>query len=247
MIDLPSPNHGPRPAGTPVDILLIHYTGMRTAADALDRLRDPAAQVSAHYTIDEDGTIYRMVPEQRRAWHAGVSCWRGDRDVNGRSIGIELVNPGHDWGYRPFPEAQMASLERLARAVMRRHGIMPSGVLGHSDVAPMRKRDPGELFDWSRLARAGVGLWPEPTARDADPREDGGIERLLARIGYDLTSDADPAAAAHAAIAAFQRRFRASKVDGIADAQTLALARALLRRLDPKTRRGLRRPENRLI
>ena len=128
------------------------------------RLCDPAAKVSAHYTIDEDGTVYAHVPEARRAWHAGVSFWAGESDINARSIGIELVNPGHEYGYRAFPEAQIAALIALCHGILARHPIPPARVLGHSDVAPARKEDPGELFPWARLAKAGIGLWPDVAA-----------------------------------------------------------------------------------
>jgi len=215
VIERPSPNHNARPAGTPIDILLLHYTGMETAEAALDRLCDPEAKVSAHYTIDEDGTIYRHVDEARRAWHAGKSYWAGATDVNGRAIGIELVNPGHEFGYRPFPEPQMTALIALAAEIVARHAIPPHRVLAHSDVAPDRKQDPGELFDWERLAAAGIGLWPKPSAvkdRDADD--------LLKRFGYDPDADG--------VVAAFQRHFRPSRIDGIVDAETLGRLSALV-------------------
>ncbi len=161
IVDRPSANFDARPEGAAVDILVVHYTGMETAEAALDRLMDPAAKVSAHYLIDEDGTLYRLVEEDRRAWHAGVASWRGATDVNARSIGIELVNPGHEFGYRPFPEAQTGALIDLAADIVARHRIPARNVVGHADVAPRRKMDPGELFDWPRLAAAGIGLWPE--------------------------------------------------------------------------------------
>jgi N-acetylmuramoyl-L-alanine amidase len=220
MRDHPSPNHGPRTAA--VDMLVLHYTGMASAADALARLTAPDSAVSAHYLVDEDGSVWRLVPEERRAWHAGLSCWRGRRDINSASIGIELVNPGHEWGYRAFPEAQIAALEALARDILGRHEIPPRHVLGHSDVAPARKQDPGELFPWRRLARAGIGLWPEPPLPDA-PRD---IGALLGAIGYD------PAAAPETAIAAFQRHFRPTRCDGLADEETRAIAAAVARLCD---------------
>ncbi len=229
MIELPSPNHDARPPGVAVDMLVIHYTGMQSAAAALDRLRDPVAKVSSHYVIDEDGTTYRLVPETRRAWHAGVSCWAGRAGCNDLSIGIELVNPGHEWGYRPFPEAQMAALERLAAGIVARHGICPSRVLGHSDVAPERKRDPGELFDWRRLARAGIGLWPELDGRSLPANAPvAEVQRLLRAYGYGCpqTGELDPPTVA--GIAAFQRHFRPRRVDGRPDAETLATLHALL-------------------
>ncbi|MCC7275173.1 MAG: N-acetylmuramoyl-L-alanine amidase [Alphaproteobacteria bacterium] len=216
-IDLPSPNHGPRPPGTAVRLLVLHYTGMVSAAAALARLCDPAAAVSAHYLIDAAGTAYRLVPEDRRAWHAGVSSWQGEGDVNAASIGIELDNPGHEWGYRPFPEVQMLALVALATGILARHPIPPAGVVGHSDVAPRRKVDPGELFDWRGLAAAGIGIWPDDLddpAPEAPPFPAAEGLRRLARFGYAL----DDAAAA---VAAFQRRFRPARIDGALDAETL--------------------------
>ncbi len=144
VIDRPSPNHDERPAGRPVDMLVLHYTGMKTAEEALARLCDPAAKVSAHYTIDQDGSVYAHVPEARRAWHAGVSWWAGETNVNARSIGIELVNPGHEFGYVPFADAQIESLIDLAGGILKRHPIPAAGVVGHSDVAPARKTDPSQ-------------------------------------------------------------------------------------------------------
>ena len=206
-----SPNHGPRRGEGPIDILLLHYTGMPTAAAALDRLCDPAAQVSAHYLIDEDGTVWRLVDELRRAWHAGDSFWAGDSDVNSRSIGIELANPGHGPDYRAFPDPQMQALEALAQDIMRRHPIPSHRALGHSDVAPGRKRDPGELFDWSRLAKHGIGLWSEASVPDAGCAD---AAALMPRLGYrDASIDA---------VAAFQLHFRPERVTGIADPETLA-------------------------
>jgi len=218
MIDRPSPNHDSRPPGAAIDMLVLHYTGMRTAAAALDRLCDPAAKVSAHYAIDEDGTVLRLVAEDRRAWHAGVAFWAGSTDINGRAIGIELVNPGHEFGYRPFAPAQMAALVDLAGDLLARHPIPAGQVLGHSDVAPRRKRDPGELFDWKALAAAGIGLWPEDAA-PAPPDRTAAI-RLLAAIGYETD---DPAAS----LAAFQRHFRPERVDGRLDAPTMGRLRAV--------------------
>jgi N-acetylmuramoyl-L-alanine amidase len=214
MRERPSPNHGPRRAS--VDMLLIHYTGMDSAAAALDRLCDPASEVSAHYMIDEDGTVWRLVPEDRRAWHAGRSFWAGETDINSRSIGIELANPGHEHGYRPFPDAQMTTLERLCLGILSRHPIRSHLVLGHADVAPGRKQDPGELFDWRQLAAAGIGLWPDISVT-AGP---GTFAADMRTYGYE---DASPAA-----ISAFQRHFRPSDVTGIADTETEALLHALV-------------------
>ena len=210
----PSPNHGPRSGA--IDMLVLHYTGMASAEAALDRLCDPAAQVSAHYLVEEDGTVWRLVAEERRAWHAGVSSWRGCSDVNDASIGIELVNPGHEFGYRPFPEAQIAALEPLCRGILARHPIPPRNIVGHSDVAPQRKDDPGELFPWARLARAGIGLWPEPPLPPAPDAAE--LPRLLAAIGYALDGDFARV------VTAFQRRYRPARCDGAADEETRRLA-----------------------
>ncbi len=225
MIERPSPNFGPRRGDSPVDMLVLHYTGMASAEAALERLCDPAAAVSAHYLIDEDGTVYRLVAEDLRAWHAGRASWRGETDVNGRSIGIELVNPGHELGYRPFPDAQMAALEVLGRDILSRHPIPPRHVLGHSDVAPGRKIDPGELFDWPRLARAGVGPWPgDVGAAGGIPSDDG--EELLDRYGYSIGATAETRATA---TEAFQRHFRPARVDGVMDRQSHRRLDALCR------------------
>ncbi len=158
---MPSPNHNDR-GDAAIDMLVLHYTGMKTAKAALERLCDPAAKVSAHYTVDEDGTVYVHVPEARRAWHSGISSWAGAADINSRSIGIELVNPGHEFGYRDFPYGQIQALITLCHGILLRHPIPSARVLGHSDVAPARKEDPGERFPWKQLATAGIGLWPEP-------------------------------------------------------------------------------------
>jgi N-acetylmuramoyl-L-alanine amidase len=224
--DLPSPNREPRPAGTAVDLLILHYTGMQTAQAARERLRDPAAKVSAHYLIDEDGTVDALVPEAERAWHAGVSCWAGARDVNDRAIGIELVNPGHDWGYRPFPEPQMAALIALAQAIRARHPIPSHRVLGHSDVAPTRKTDPGELFDWPRLARHGLGVWPAESPETAGTPPEAWFLERLARVGYCIDAPTP------ALLAAFQRHWRPEAVTGAADAGTAARLAGLCETLD---------------
>ena len=210
VTDHPSPNFGPRPDGIVIDMLVIHYTGMPSGVAALRRLCDPAAEVSAHYLIEEDGRLFRLVDEAERAWHAGAGLWRGDSNINDRSIGIELVNPGHEYGYRPFPAAQMAALIGLARDILARHPIPAQNVVGHSDVAPMRKQDPGELFDWRALAAAGIGAWP-----DAPGDGDGGdVGTLLTDIGYD-SSDLE------LALVAFQRRYLPARVDGQLDADVL--------------------------
>jgi N-acetylmuramoyl-L-alanine amidase len=214
-IDRPSPNHDDR-GGEAIDMLVLHYTGMRSGEEALERLCDPAAKVSAHYTVDEDGTVYAHVPEARRAWHAGQSYWAGVTDINARSIGIELVNPGHEFGYREFAEDQIAALITLCHSILMRHPIPSWHVLGHSDVAPARKEDPGELFPWERLAKAGIGLWP------AASRGDSGAD-ALSRFGYDLNAPQDKV------ITAFQRHFRPKKLDGQWDSECAGLLTSLLR------------------
>jgi N-acetylmuramoyl-L-alanine amidase len=219
MIDAPSPNFDAR--ALPISMIVLHYTGMETAQAAIDRLRDPEAKVSAHYLVDEDGTILRMVDEDRRAWHAGRSHWRGITDVNSASIGIEIVNPGHEFGYRPFAAAQMSSLIPLVAEIKERHGITRGNVVGHSDVAPARKQDPGELFNWHALARLRLAL-PRPTRNLVDPGwPDAGFMLALERFGYDVN---DPPAA----VTAFQRRFRPELVDGEIDMECRCLLLALL-------------------
>jgi N-acetylmuramoyl-L-alanine amidase len=224
-VDHPSPNHEPRPDGTAVDILLLHYTGMLTGTAALERLCQPEAKVSAHYLIEEDGRILRLVPEELRAWHAGVACWAGARNINDRSIGIELVNPGHEFGYRAFPEAQMAALIELAEGIRKRHPIPAHRVLGHSDVAPERKQDPGELFDWPRLARHDLGVWPQEVTEPTEPPTLDWFLPRLERAGY--CTQADPTAL----LAAFQRRFRPEAVTGEPDTGTAARLTGLLKAL----------------
>lgn len=201
--DLPSPNHDERPPGARPDMLVLHYTGMPDRDGALARLTDPASRVSSHYLVDEDGLVWRLVPEDRRAWHAGLSYWRGERGMNGCSIGIELVNPGHEWGYRPFPAAQMEALAELSLDIVGRHGIVPSRVVGHSDIAPSRKEDPGELFDWEGLARRGIGLWPDPEAVPPEACTESDPADLLHRYGYEI----DGPGGVPAAVTAFQRHF----------------------------------------
>ncbi len=214
-----SPNWDER--ALPVSMVVLHYTGMPTAEEALARLCDPAAKVSAHYMIDEDGTVTALVPEAKRAWHAGSAYWRGITDVNSASIGIELVNPGHDWGYRPFPDAQMEALLPLLADIVDRHDISPTNVVGHSDVAPARKQDPGELFDWQRLARLRLALpVPKPKMRLVYDNP-GAFYLALERFGYDITDG-------RAAVRAFQRRWRPKVIDGEIDGQIGGLLFELL-------------------
>ena len=231
-----SPNVDDRPPGCRVDTLILHYTGMPSAAAAHERLCDPAAAVSAHYLIDEDGSITRLVPEERRAWHAGASFWAGRARLNDGSIGIELVNPGHEWGYRPFTEAQYGACIALCRAILGRWRIPPHRVLAHSDVAPARKQDPGELFDWARLGAAGVGLWP-PSGAGA-PRPASRLQVELARFGYGVARHGRLDRATRTVIAAFQRHFRPARVDGMPDQETLGRLDGLVRELESGDGRG---------
>jgi N-acetylmuramoyl-L-alanine amidase len=225
IIERPSPNHDER--GGPVDTLILHYTGMQSAEAALDRLCDPVAAVSSHYVVEEDGTVFRLVPEDRRAWHAGVSFWRGHSALNARSVGIEIVNPGHEWGYRDFPALQMASVCDLCLGILARHPIPARNVVGHSDVAPDRKDDPGERFDWAGLAENGVGLWPRDapdlgtTGAVRDAAQLRPVRAALAEIGYRVAAEGslDPALAT--VLRAFQRHWRPEAVTGQADDGTL--------------------------
>jgi N-acetylmuramoyl-L-alanine amidase len=228
IIDAPSPNFDERKL--PVSMLVLHYTGMPDAAGALARLRDPEAKVSAHYVVTEDGHIFRLVAEEKRAWHAGRSSWRGIQDINSASIGIEIVNPGHEFGYRPFPREQMDALVPLIADIVKRSAILPGYVVGHSDIAPSRKDDPGELFDWPMLARLGLAV-ARPAKNLIDPNwTDGGFLLALERYGYDV-SKGKPA------IIAFQRRFRPERLDGVIDGECRAILLGLLldRRAAPAT------------
>ena len=234
VIPAPSPNFDLRLA--PPDLLILHYTGMRTGEAALERLCDPDAKVSAHYLVEEDGRVFRLVPEERRAWHAGVSFWQGDTDCNGASIGIEIVNPGHEFGYRPFPDAQIQSVIALASDIRSRWTIADGRIVAHSDVAPDRKQDPGELFPWKRLAEAGHGLWAEPAAAPGSALalgdEGPGVLVLqggLARLGYDCARNGRYDEATSTIVTAFQRHWRPERLDGVADGETRARLMAVLR------------------
>ena len=222
MIDAPSPNFDTRPR--PIDMLVLHYTGMQSGQAAIDRLREPASKVSSHYVIDEDGTVYCLVPEDLRAWHAGVSFWRGRRVLNDASVGIEIVNPGHEWGYRPFPAAQMDAVIALSQAILTRHAIPAVNVVAHSDIAPDRKQDPGELFPWALLAQHGIGLWAECDGSDLAPAGRD-LRPGLSALGYD------PAFADEIVLTAFQRRWRQDAVTGLPDRGTAARLDALLHAL----------------
>ena len=217
--EAPSPNWDER--ALPVSMVVLHYTGMPDAKGALERMCDPAAKVSAHYMVGEDGTVTRMVLEGKRAWHAGRSYWRGITDVNSASVGIELVNPGHEWGYRPFPEAQMESLIPLLAGIIKRHDIPRANIVGHSDVAPARKQDPGELFEWDLLARYRLAL-ARPELRIPSPyANDGAFYLALERFGYDVADGL-------AAVRAFQRRWRPETIDAVIDGECSAILFALL-------------------
>jgi len=219
IIDAPSPNFDAR--ALPVTMIVLHYTGMESAEAAIARLRDPEAKVSAHYLVDEDGRILRLVDEDKRAWHAGRSHWRRITDVNSASIGIELVNPGHEFGYRTFPDAQMGALIPLVAQIKERHAITRGNVVGHSDIAPARKQDPGELFNWHALARLRLAL-PRPTRNLVDPGwPDAGFMLALERFGYDVEDR-------QAAVIAFQRRFRPELIDGEIDGECRCILLALL-------------------
>lgn len=218
-IECPSPNFDER--ALPVSMLVLHYTGMQDGASAIGWLTNPESKVSSHYVVSEDGQVLRLVAEDKRAWHAGRSWWRGVSDVNSASIGIEIVNPGHEWGYHPFAEDQMAALLPLVAEIMARYDIAPANVVGHSDVAPARKVDPGELFDWERLARLRLAL-ARPRKGLADPHwTPGGFLVALERFGYDVADGP-------AAVRAFQRRFRPEAIDGIADGECRAILLSLL-------------------
>jgi N-acetylmuramoyl-L-alanine amidase len=234
---LASPNFEPRNGSATPNILLLHYTGLASCAQAIEWLRRPASKVSCHYVVDESGRITQMVAEAMRAWHAGLSYWAGESDVNSASIGVEIHNPGHDAGYPGFTEPQMAAVEALCRDIVTRNRIQPERVLAHSDVAPARKRDPGEKFDWARLARAGVGHWVEPAPYDPHDRVTGGgdggrliadVQSMLARYGYGIQPTGDSETKTESVVRAFQRHFRPAHVDGRLDLSTIMTLERLL-------------------
>lgn len=227
FVERPSPNFNDR-KGESVQFLVLHYTAMATAEDAIRRLCDPTTGVSAHYVVGEDGTVYRLVAEEKRAWHAGVSFWDGATDLNSSSVGIEIANTGD----APYPEVQMQSVIALSKAIVNRHKIRSFHVVGHSDIAPDRKPDPGELFDWQSLAATGLGVWPVPTQADYKTSAgwtDADVQKALGKVGYRPTIDQ------RVLVTAFQRHFQADifktpgKV-GIADLETKARLACLVRR-----------------
>lgn len=217
-----SPNCNARRGTDVPSLLVLHYTGMKTADEALARMCDPVAEVSAHYMVDEDGSVTQMVDDESRAWHAGVSHWAGEADVNSHSIGIEIVNLGHEFGYRPFSEVQIAAVMALSKSLIQRHNISPLGVVAHSDIAPDRKTDPGELFPWQRLANEGIGLWPQPNDMDKEAAADlitnqDALHILLCGLGYD------PMAEFSDIIMAFHRRYCPEKFDANANPEDLCV------------------------
>lgn len=248
FIERPSPNFDARTRG--VELIVLHYTGMQDGETAIARLTDPApvagkypgpwhepsvapdaplGRVSTHYVVGEGGEIYRIVPEEQRAWHAGASSWKGEGDVNARAIGIEIVNGGHDFGLPEFPDAQIDAVILLVRDILERRALARASVVGHSDIAPDRKLDPGEKFPWKRLADAGVALWPKsiPLTQTSDDKV-GALQQQLAAFGYDVKTCGAMDAQTKAALMAFQRRFRASQIDGVADVETRALLAGLV-------------------
>ncbi len=201
---------------------------MKTGAEALARMCDPAAQVSAHYVIEEDGRVFRLVDEYKRAWHAGQSCWKGITDMNSASVGIELVNPGHQFGYRAFPAAQIDALKKLLKEIIARHNMNPkTALLAHADIAPTRKEDPGELFPWQELTKEGLGLWPAPAPDDYGHAEDDEVQNLLRIIGYDVPASGAYDRPTRAALLAFQRHYEPDNLTGTPEKETIARLRAL--------------------
>jgi N-acetylmuramoyl-L-alanine amidase len=233
---LPSPNHNERRGFRRPEYVILHYTGMPSSDAAITLLRDPRAEVSSHYVIEETGRTLQLTPESRRAWHAGKSSWRGITDMNSASIGLEICNAGHDGGLPAFPNAQIQSVVALSRDIALRYGVLPERFLAHSDIAPARKRDPGEIFPWRELARAGVGRWEEADAPDAAldycVGQEGphvrALQTMLALYGYDVQTSGVYDRNTEVVVAAFQRHFRPARVDGIADESTVSVLRKLL-------------------
>ncbi|WGM38624.1 N-acetylmuramoyl-L-alanine amidase [Caulobacter sp. NIBR1757] len=234
VIPAPSPNFDARTA--PPDMIVMHYTGMKSGEEALARLRDPDARVSSHYLVEEDGRIFSLVAEERRAWHAGRGSWRGETNCNAVSVGIEIVNPGHEFGYRPFPETQIAAVIALTSDIRDRWQVPNNRIIGHSDLAPARKQDPGELFPWKRLAEAGHGLWAEADPAPGDPLAEGAegvgvfaLQAGLTRLGYDCAPSGQFDQNTREVVMAFQRHWVQSRFDGVADGLTRARLMAVIR------------------
>lgn len=234
LISAPSPNFDARVR--PPDMIVLHYTGMPTGDAALARMCDPQSKVSAHYMVEEDGRVFSLVPEERRAWHAGQAFWKGETDINAASVGIEVVNPGHEYGYRAFPDAQIEALIELIADARSRWTIPDARILGHADVAPARKEDPGELFPWKQLAEAGHGLWVESGAAPGAPLSEGdegagvfALQAGLTRLGYDCAPSGRFDEATTTIVRAFQRHWLQTRLDGLADGETRARLVGLLR------------------
>jgi N-acetylmuramoyl-L-alanine amidase len=233
---IPSANYGDRAKDRAPDMILLHYTGMPDVEGALARLCTAGTDVSAHYVVLEDGRIVQCVPEARRAWHAGASSWAGEEDINSCSIGVEIINRGHDWGYPEFPLRQIAAVIALCRGIMLRRNVPPHRVLGHSDVAPARKKDPGEKFPWHSLANSGVGHWvhPAPILRGetlklgTEGDDVRGMQEALKRYGYGVETHGKYDGPTMEVVTAFQRHFRPARVDGVADSSTLTTLESLL-------------------
>ena len=233
----PSPNYDERKDGRRIDMIVLHYTGMPTGEAALERLCAPESKVSSHYVVFEDGRIVQCVPENLRAWHAGVSSWAGETDINSLSVGIEIVNPGHEFGYTDFPRRQIAAVISLCRSIITRRGpISADRVLAHSDVAPSRKQDPGEKFPWELLSASGIGHWVRPAALDIGgavlkpgDQDDAVLrmQRAFKAYGYGIEETGSYDDLTRDVVAAFQRHFRPARIDGIADRSTLLTLRAL--------------------
>ena len=232
----PSPNFDERTGLARPDMIILHYTGMQFAHEAVHRLCDPKARVSSHYVVMDNGSIVQLVPEVKRAWHAGVSSWGGDTDINSRSIGIEISNPGHDFGYPDFPARQIAAVITLCRSILTRNIIRPENIVAHSDVAPARKQDPGEKFPWKRLAQSNIGLWVEPVAITESPvlqLKDAGdkvteLQKALVDYGYSVNVNGTYDKDTQETVTAFQRHFRPARIDGITDTSTRETLRKLL-------------------
>src|SRR5215211_7023444 len=232
----PSPNFDERTGLARPDMIVLHYTGMQFAHEAIHRLCDPKARVSSHYVVMDNGSIVQLVPEIKRAWHAGVSSWSGDTDINSRSIGIEIANPGHEFGYPNYPARQIAAVITLCRSILTRNIVRPENIVAHSDVAPSRKQDPGEKFPWKRLAQSNIGLWVEPIAIAAGPvlkPDDTGdkvadLRKALTDYGYGIDANGTYDATTRDVVTAFQRHFRPAKIDGLTDVSTRETLRKLL-------------------
>ena len=231
IIKNPSPNFENRPPSVSVNLLLFHYTGMKSASEAIARLCNPNSKVSAHYLIDEVGNIYSLVDENKRAWHAGVASWNDDVDINNISVGVEIANPGHEFGYSRYPERQMVAVETLSIDIIQRHSIRAARVLAHSDVSPSRKCDPGELFDWERLAAAGIGIWPKmlPVSVDFEIGSIRQCQKQLKMIGYGLKITGVLDELTRNTILAFQRHWLPNRLTGKFDVETVWRMESVLR------------------